>query len=1161
MTKLKQYLSCAALSAAIVSPVFAEDIEIYVGSNTYRQGENAKVLIIFDNSGSMKTLEEVKKQYDPTKTYTTAGYQEFSRDAIYFTRETVDDGAGVVPTGHNDSRRFNKAILGCETAWEKLRTVGYYSGYLREYQVKGNSGSWEPLPAEMGMNTNNPVDCYDDIVNKNPKNGTYSSKYVQIPNDRYPYNGSGNAKNDLENTAYTKDWAQANSQSSALQGGAPITLYTANYINYYHATASEVGTENKSRLEVAKETINELLTATPGVDFGMMLFNYNYPNEGDRDGGRIVNGIKKMTDASRAALLNTLKGIDAETNTPLCESLMEAKRYYAGETVDYGKKDSNYRSSYVGNTPARDTSIESGTKYITPYNKCSDVVYTILITDGEPTVDKHADTAIKALSSEAPYKFNDGRTSYLPVLSKWMANEDVNPELAGKQTAKLYTIGFGDSAIDDAGELLALAATNGGGQYYAARDSSALASALKATLLEILKVNTTFTSPSVASNNFDRTRSLDSVYYAMFLPDSGTRWTGNLKKLKLSGDVLIDTKKNSALDDKGSISDEAVTYWNKTNTADGNLVSEGGVLAQLRVQQNRQFYTNVSGGLTELTADAFDSSVLDNLLGVDDEVQKQHIAWAKGIDVDDDNRNGDKTDKRQDLMGDPLHSKPLVLAYGSDDIRIVIGTNAGFLHMFKDSGDTVSESWAFMPQELIDNIPDLRLNQNGNPKVYGVDGTPVSFFKDQNGDGVIGSGDNVWVFFGLRRGGHSYYALDVTNPDQPKLMWKIDNNTAGFSELGQSWSTPKVTYLETQGDSPVLIFGAGYSTNKDSTGSVTPDNEGRGVFIVDAKTGALVKSFGPEYGIEHSVPASISTLDSDYDGYTDRLYFADTGGYIWRADLVGTDKSKWTVVKFADLAGTTAGQDRRFFNEPVVARMEMRMTKEVITTIDGESTTVTTKADTPFDAIVIGSGSRPHPLYEGTDDVLFMLRDMNTVSTLFDVDTTPVPITLTDLYKLEDTSPRDTVEQMEELTKDLSATKGWYYPLSSSEKSLSPAVVLSGIAFFTSYIPSMEEAEGTCSLSGGLGRIYAFSLNYGILVREVIEIPRIPDTPEVLITTTEQEPCEGEDCKKEPGKITVLIPRPTEIGCTENCELIPELQEDTSSNRPVRQYIVIDENL
>ena len=169
-TKMKNFsisLFAAALTVSLVTPAHSEDIEVYVGSQSYRQGSNAKVMIIFDNSGSMRNIEEVKKSYNPTITYDTKGYEEFSDAAIYFNRgDNVDDGSGLVPNSHSDSRRFNKDILGCETALEKLRTVGYYTGYLREYQIKGNSGSWEPLPAEMGLSTNNPVDCYDDIVNK-----------------------------------------------------------------------------------------------------------------------------------------------------------------------------------------------------------------------------------------------------------------------------------------------------------------------------------------------------------------------------------------------------------------------------------------------------------------------------------------------------------------------------------------------------------------------------------------------------------------------------------------------------------------------------------------------------------------------------------------------------------------------------------------------------------------------------------------------------------------------------------------------------------------------------------------------------------------------------------------------------------------------------------
>ncbi|MEO3864789.1 pilus assembly protein [Rheinheimera fenheensis] len=1146
------------LGIASTAPSFAEDIEIYVGNESYRQGKNAKALIIFDNSGSMRTVEEVKVAYNPGTTYTTKGYEEFSSEAIYFSRGSdVDNSAGLVPNSHSDSRRFNKAILGCETAWERLRTVGYYKGYLREYQVKGNTGSWEPLPAEMGLNTNNPVDCLDDIKQQNPKNGTYSSKNTQIPNG-YPINGSGNAKNDLVGTAYTTDWELALSQGSALEGGDSITLYTANYINYYHATEAEVGTESKSRLEVAKEAINELLLATPSVDFGLELFNMNFPKEGDRDGGRVVNGIKTMTDSARLELLNTLQEIDAETNTPLCESLMEAKRYLGGEAVVYGDDDKNYGNSYTGNTPPQDMTVQANGVYISPFDNCTEEIFIIMITDGEPTLDKSADNAIKALSNAAPYKFDNGTTNYLPVLSNWMYTNDINPNIPGKQIARFFTIGFGDEAVDDAGELLLQAAESAGGQYRAARKASDLVTALQETFSKILEENTSFTAPSVASNNFDRTRSLDSVYYAMFLPQPGTRWFGNLKKLRLKGDTLVDKNDAAALDAKGSFKETAFTFWNDSGTADGNSVRDGGAAGQLKKQQQRTFLVNKGSTLVELSAENF-TDAIDGDLAADQESLASNINWARGLDVDDDNNDGSKSDLRADLMGDPLHSKPLVLSYGKDDIRILLGTNHGFMHMFQDSGETITENWAFMPQELMKNIPQLRANIKGNPKVYGVDSPPVAYFRDLDGDGIIGSEDKVWLFFGLRRGGDSYYALDITNPDEPRFMWHIDSSTSGFEELGQSWSKPVITFLKERGDKPVLVFGAGFSTNKDSTLLATPDETGRGVFIVDAEQGSLVKSFGPEHGIEHSVPGAVSFLDSDYDAFADRLYFSDTGGNVWRADLVGTDKSKWSLFKFASLSAPTAAEDRRFFYEPVVARALMQQVTEVTTEVNGVASTVVTKAEVPFDAVVIGSGSRPHPLYEGVQDKLFMLRDKNTVSQLFTVDNTPETITLSDLYEVVDTTPRTTTEAKLELQKDLSATKGWFYQLGSGEKSLSPAVVVSGVAFFTSYIPSVELNENTCELDGGQGSIYAFNLNFGtrIFNTDSITVTKsIPDVPEVIVPPAEPNPdCEGDQCVTPPGDLTVLIPEPVPVPCTgEDCE------GPSATLKTLRHYLVIDEN-
>ena len=64
----------------------------------------------------------------------------------------------------------------------------------------------------------------------------------------------------------------------------------------------------------------------------------------------------------------------------------------------------------------------------------------------------------------------------------------------------------------------------------------------------------------------------------------------------------------------------------------------------------------------------------------------------------------------------------------------------------------------------------------------------------------------------MRRGGRFIYALDVTDPDQPKFLWTRSNASAGYGELGQTWSEPKVRKVRATSN-PVLIFGGGSPKN------------------------------------------------------------------------------------------------------------------------------------------------------------------------------------------------------------------------------------------------------------------------------------------------------------------------------------------------------------
>ena len=95
----------------------------------------------------------------------------------------------------------------------------------------------------------------------------------------------------------------------------------------------------------------------------------------------------------------------------------------------------------------------------------------------------------------------------------------------------------------------------------------------------------------------------------------------------------------------------------------------------------------------------------------------------------------------------------------------------------------------------------------------------------------------------MRRGGRSYYALDVSEKDNPKYLWSIKggSGSSDFAELGQTWSKPtksKMRIANTVKD--VIIFGGGYDPAQDYASKRTADSMGNTVFIVDAVDGSLL---------------------------------------------------------------------------------------------------------------------------------------------------------------------------------------------------------------------------------------------------------------------------------------------------------------------------------
>ena len=1160
----------------LCSSASADDTDLYVSRGNDNSQNRPQVLIVFDTSGSMRIEEAVANEpFDPSVDYTGNG-----GDKIFYVLGNVAIDDYPDPRDTSEWRYFKANDNACaqsliphpaDATFSLLDYEGRFTSNLRFFKRsnKQRKNQWEKLPEQQNKvwaMRNSVIDCKADLQAVNPNNAPMAS--------RDNYQQSGFPQNRERDTPYNA--ISANADHSALEAAAEAalnsrifgqndsaTLLTENYLTYLHHFRTET---SRQRIDIARDTIISLINATPGVDFGLQVFNFNRSQGNDDHGGRIIAGVREMSAANRAALVTTINELTATTWTPLCESLFEAYRYFSGGPVLGGFNGGSLE-------PPADTSIMNNNRYQSPMRSCQKQSYLVVITDGVPFYDNDYDSLLRSeLALKTGDRFDD---SYLPGVAEWMQTRDVNPNLLGQQNIVTYTIGFSQGA-DDAADLLAETATRGGGQYYAASDALALQGSLQQIFSEILAVNATFTAPAIAANSYDRTQTLDAIYYAMFLPSDRPRWTGNLKKLRINDDGrVMDQIDRSAINREGAIADTACTIWTSLNTCtrassggDGNEVLLGGALEATVTATDRRILTNPqsdAGTLVPLSENALiravgDESTLLGLIGAPDgESLTGYINWLRGLDVDDDDENGDTTAIRNDVIGDPLHSKPLALSYGDGGgTRVLMGTNHGYLHMFHDVGESVTESWAYYLPEMLPILRELRLNaQTGGHTVYGVDGAVSAWVMDADADGNIERpNDKVWAFFGLRRGGRAYFALDISDPDAPKRMWSVDHTDPGMGELGQSWSEPVVTRVPGI-DAPVIIIAGGYDSNKDSIGVGTPDSMGRAVFILDAESGDIVHRFTAtesttigvtQFPATDSLATKVSIMDTDGDSVTDRFYAVDTGGNVWRFDLPDDDSAHWSVFHFAELGGDTLATDRRFFGEVSVAPSSFERVEAITVEQNGEDQLITTSSETPFDAVLVGSGNRASPNGGATQDYLFLLRDADIRTQYYGAAGVPPPppILLSDLFDATGALPGEIETADSRLASQLtlSAAKGWYLPLRPTEKALSAPTLISGVAYFTTFLPGELASTNTC-VAAGQGFLYAFTLQDGRLLKRTVIGSVLPDTPQIVVPPPSDD---GGDDKWSPDLFLIGV------GAGEDGKGTIDTQQSLTSKRIYYQY-------
>ncbi|HZX32854.1 MAG TPA: hypothetical protein VFF03_16000, partial [Rhodocyclaceae bacterium] len=544
------------------------------------------------------------------------------------------------------------------------------------------------------------------------------------------------------------------------------------------------------------------------------------------------------------------------------------------------------------------------------------------------------------------------------------------------------------------------------------------------------------------------------------------------------------------------------------------------------------------------------------------------IKWVRGKDLwEDENLDGSLTDVRASVHGDVLHSRPLLINYGGT-IGIIgfYGSNDGFLRAIKGGiADTDGfEKWAFIPQEFVSYSKLSRLY--GNAPLIRFPNTscsiaPTPTARDYFWDGQLSVYQSVttvkypdsttgpyvrpektYLYAAMRRGGRAIYALDVSDPDTPKFLWKIDPSVTGFSNLGYTWSEPKVTKLKgkkadgTDDLRDVLVFGGGYDPTDDDQPSGCPRGDhtsalstasvssgvtcpnaagtyagiGRGVYVVDALTGALINYLQvPATAIKYSIPADVALLDMDGDGYADRIYAGDSGAQLFRWDVDSTQQlntsSSFTgyfVAAVGDGASSArnGGTDaRKFLFPPEALPFTYKKT---------DGTTVSAVM------LLAGTGDREKPLPNRDSN-----NNLNQVScsslynsTYFGskirdqfygvIDTTASgtssasvsPAIVSNLFAVNNTTIGDATVSSFNLCYGFQATgcdanqtqqyKGWYVNLKNTvntsnirdeEKVVSSPKVVSGMVFFSTNTPQAPNpSAGVCS---NLGQALAYAVD------------------------------------------------------------------------------------
>ncbi|MFH0844733.1 MAG: PilC/PilY family type IV pilus protein, partial [Pseudomonadota bacterium] len=220
---------------------------------------------------------------------------------------------------------------------------------------------------------------------------------------------------------------------------------------------------------------------------------------------------------------------------------------------------------------------------------------------------------------------------------------------------------------------------------------------------------------------------------------------------------------------------------------------------------------------------------------------------------------------------------------------------------------TGDELWAFIPNNLVSRFKNNLLK--ADDQSY-VDASPAL------ADVYINGAWKTVLICAEGNGGDTVFALDVTDPGNPIFLWEFAD-----PDLFRSRSSPAVAKIGRILSGSTTKWAAFFVSGKTYDNTIYPS-----VYIIDISTGSVIQRVfldAETNGVGGTPSGQPAIVDSDGNGYIDRVYIGTDKGYMYKINIPDDpDTARYSIghcVINTDFTSgtTTVPSDRRY--QPIYA--------------------------------------------------------------------------------------------------------------------------------------------------------------------------------------------------------------------------------------------------